>query len=101
MKKFLLILGIILGVILLVIILAVLLTPWMDKWRTTPEERAMGFPGDDLLANPARVANRAVTIQASADKIYPSICKLALTNPACTATPGWKTWWAARWPKTR
>jgi hypothetical protein len=76
MKKFLLILGVILGVILLIIILAILLNPWMDKWRTTAEERAMAFPGDDLLPNPARVANRAVTIQASADKIYPWILQI-------------------------
>ena len=76
MKKFLLVLGIILGIILLVVLLAVLLTPWMDKWRTTPEERAMKLPGDDLFENPARVANRAVTINASADKIYPWILQI-------------------------
>lgn len=76
MKKFLLVLGIILGIILLVALLAVLLTPWMDKWRTTPEERAMKLPGDDLFENPARVANRAVSINASADKIYPWILQI-------------------------
>jgi len=76
MKKFLLVLGIILGIIVLVVLLAVLLTPWMDKWRTTPEERAMKLPGDDLFENPARVVNRAVSINASPDKIYPWILQI-------------------------
>ena len=76
MKKFLLILAIIIVLILLVVLLAVILTPWMDKWRTTAEERAMRLPGDDLFENPARVANRAVTIKASPDKIYPWILQI-------------------------
>jgi len=76
MKKFLLILGVILGLILLVVLLVVLLTPWMDKWRTTPAERAMSLPGDDLLADPARVANHAVTVRAAPDKIYPWILQI-------------------------
>jgi hypothetical protein len=76
MKKFLLILSIIVGLILLMVLLAVILTPWMDKWRTTAEERAMKLPGDDLFENPARVANRAVTIKASPDKIYPWILQI-------------------------
>ena len=76
MKKFLLVLAIILGVILLLVLLVVLLNPWMDKWRTTPEEREMRLPGDDLFENPARVANRAVTINASVDKIYPWILQI-------------------------
>ena len=36
----------------------------------------MKLPGDDLFENPARVANRAVTINASADKIYPWILQI-------------------------
>jgi len=76
MKKFLVILAIILGVLILLVLLAVLLTPWMDKWRTTAEERNMGLPGDDLLPNPARISNRAVTIKAVPEMIYPWILQI-------------------------
>lgn len=76
MKKFLLILAIILGVLILLVLLAVLLTPWMDKWRTTAEERNMPLPGDDLLPNPARISNRAVTIKAAPEKVYPWILQI-------------------------
>jgi len=76
MKKFLVILAIILGVLILLVLLAVLLTPWMDKWRTTAEERNMGLPGDDLLPNPARISNRAVTIKAAPEMIYPWILQI-------------------------
>ena len=61
MEKFLIIAGILLGILVLVVLLAVLLTPWMDHWGTTTEERAQKFPGDVFV-----------------------------TNPACTALPGWK-----------
>ena len=73
MKIFIIVLGVIVGLILLVVLLAVILTPWMDKWQTTAEERALVLPGDELIANPARVANHAITVQASANKIYPWI----------------------------
>jgi hypothetical protein len=76
MKIFLIVLGVLIGLILIVVLLAVILTPWMDKWHTTPEERAMSLPGDDLLANPARVADHAITVQASVDKIYPWILQI-------------------------
>ena len=54
----------------MLVLLAVILTPWMDRWGAKPEERSMTLPGDDLIDNPARVANRVVTINTSADKVY-------------------------------
>jgi hypothetical protein len=76
MKTFLLILIMFVGVVILVVLLALLLTPWMDRWRTTTEERLMELPGDKYNRTPGRVANRAVTINAPAEKIYPWIVQI-------------------------
>lgn len=76
MKKLLIIVGILLGVLFLVVLLAVLLTPWMDRWGTTPEERAQKFPGESFVTNPARTANRGITINAPVQKIYPWILQI-------------------------
>jgi hypothetical protein len=76
MTTLLLILGILLALLLLFILLVILLTPWMDRWGTTPAERAAPLPGDDLLPAPARVVNRAVTIQASPEQIYPWLLQI-------------------------
>ena len=42
-----------------------------------PAEREAPLPGDDLLPEPARVVNRAVTIKASPQQIYPCCCRSA------------------------
>ena len=76
MTTLLLILGILLALLLLFILLVILLTPWMDRWGTTPAEREAPLPGDDLLPAPARVVNRAVTIKASPEQIYPWLLQI-------------------------
>jgi hypothetical protein len=76
MKTFLTILGILALVLVIVVVLAILLTPWMDRWRTTPEERAAVYPGDELLADPKRIVNRAVTVKATPAQIYPWIVQM-------------------------
>ena len=76
MKTFLTILGIIVLILVIVVVLAILFAPWMDRWRTTPEERAAAYPGDELLPNPKRVVNRAVTINATPEQIYPWIVQM-------------------------
>jgi hypothetical protein len=54
----------------------IMLTPWMDRWGATPEELAANFPGDELVPQPASFVNRAVTIQAAPESIYPWIAQL-------------------------
>jgi hypothetical protein len=76
MKTFLIILGVILLLALLFVILVILLTPWMDRWGTTPAERAASLPGDDLVANPAKVMNHAVIVKAAPEKIYPWLLQI-------------------------
>lgn len=76
MKKFLKITGTILGVILLLVVITALLTPWMDRWGATDEEIALTLPGDELVPEPASFVNRAITIQASPEQIYPWLVQI-------------------------
>ncbi len=71
MKKLLKLIGVFAGLTILVVIVIIVLTPWMDRWGATNEELAATYPGDELVANPASFVNRAVTINASSDQIYP------------------------------
>ncbi len=76
MKTALMILVILIGLILLVMLIAFLLTPWMDKWHTSLEERSIDFPGDGFNLKPVKTINRAVTIQAPPEKIYPWLLQI-------------------------
>lgn len=76
MKKALLVLGFLIVLIALIVIVVIIFTPWMDKWGTTPEERNAEFPGDNLVAQPALVFNRAITINAKPEQIYPWILQI-------------------------
>lgn len=76
MKTLLIILGILIAALIIIVVIAMLLTPWMDRWHSTPEERVARYPGDDLVENPAKIINHAVTINAPAAKIYPWIVQI-------------------------
>lgn len=73
MKKMLKIIGIILGLLAVCVVTIILLTPWMDRKGTTKQEQTASLPGDDLIANPVRTANRAITVRAAPQQIYPWI----------------------------
>ncbi len=76
MKKTIKILVVLISLGLLAVAAIALLTPWMDRWGATNEEIAAAFPGDELLAAPAGFVNRAVTIHATPEQIYPWIVQL-------------------------
>jgi hypothetical protein len=76
MKTLITILGILVLILVIVVVLAILFAPWMDRWRTMPEERAAAYPGDELLSNPKRIVNRAVTVNATPEQIYPWIVQM-------------------------
>lgn len=76
MKKFLKTLGILAGLAVLAVAIIAMLTPWMDRWGATDEEIAATFPGDELLLEPASFLNRAVTVNAMPEEIYPWIVQL-------------------------
>jgi hypothetical protein len=80
MKKFLKFVGVLAGLAVLVVVLMIALTPWMDRWGATDEEIAALFPGDELVPEPASFVNRAITINAAPEYIYPWIVQLDATK---------------------
>ncbi len=75
-KKLLTVLTVLFGLAALGVIAVVLFTPWMDRWGADPAEIAASYPGDELLASPTGIVNRAITIQATPEQIYPWIVQL-------------------------
>jgi len=80
MKKFLKLITALAGLIVLIVIIVSLLTPWMDRWGATDEEIAASFPGDELVPEPTSFVNRAITINAAPEYIYPWIVQLDATK---------------------
>lgn len=76
MKKLFKLFGILAGLLALVVLVVIALTPWMDRWGATDAEIAATYPGDELLPEPAIFVNRAITIHAPAEAIYPWIVQL-------------------------
>jgi hypothetical protein len=76
MKKFLKRVGTLAGLAIVSVLLVVVLMPWMDSWGTTDEEVAASFTGDELVPFPALLYNRAVTVNATPEEIYPWIVQL-------------------------
>lgn len=80
MNKLLKILLALAGLLILAFVAVALLTPWMDRWGATDEEIAATYPGDELLVEPASFVNRAITINAAPEDIYPWIVQLDATR---------------------
>ena len=76
MKKLLLVLAVLVGLIVVGVVAVRLLTPWMDRYGATDAEVAATFPGDELVPEPASFVNRAITIHASPEDIYPWLLQL-------------------------
>jgi hypothetical protein len=53
-----------------------LLTPSMDRWGATDAEVRAHCAGDELVPSPARFFNRAVSIRATPEQIYPWLLQL-------------------------
>lgn len=76
MKIGLKVLAVLVGLIALVFVSLVWLTPWMDRWGATDAEIRTSFPGDEWIPEPASFVNRAITIYASPEQIYPWLVQL-------------------------
>ena len=50
--------------------------PWYSKWGTTASEEILALPGDELVPDPVLVANRTITIKASAGAVWPWLLQL-------------------------
>ena len=75
-KKVLIAFGIVLGLAVVVVLAVILLTPWMDRWGATRAEISATYPGDGLVKAPTSIVNRAVTIHATPEQVYPWIVQL-------------------------
>jgi hypothetical protein len=76
MKKVSFFLLFIIGLVAVGSLTAALLTPWMDRWGATEAEISAVLPGDELVPDPASFVNRAVTIDAAPEQIYPWLVQL-------------------------
>jgi hypothetical protein len=76
MNKFLIILLVLVGILVISGLAIILLTPWMDRWGATDEEISATYLGDELVPDPASIVNRAITIKATPEQIYPWIVQL-------------------------
>jgi len=54
--------------------------PWQLKWGATAIEIKRSMPGDEIVAKPTFNATRAVTINATAENIYPWIIQMGITR---------------------
>lgn len=82
MKKILKALGILIVLLTLLIVSVILLTPWMDRWGANDAEVNATLPGDELVPVPASFVNRAVTIEASPEEIYPWLLQMGADKGA-------------------
>jgi hypothetical protein len=48
-----------------------IIRPWTKRWGATNAEVAMELPGDAIVVRADYVATRAITIDASADDVWP------------------------------
>ena len=76
MKRFFKFIGILAGLTTLAVLILIALMPWMDRWGATKNEIAASFAGDELVPAPHSVYNRAVTVNASAEEIYPWLVQM-------------------------
>lgn len=53
-----------------------LVVPWQSRWGATDEEAAGPLPGDELVAEPAAQATRAITIDAPPEDVWPWVAQL-------------------------
>ncbi len=76
MKTLLIVIAVLVGILAITVIAVILLTPWMDRWGAVDDEITATLSGDELLTEPAQVVNRAITIRATPEQIYPWILQL-------------------------
>jgi hypothetical protein len=76
MKLFLKIIGIFIAVVIISVVSVVFLMPRMDRWGASLEEVSAPLPGDELVLTPRYVYNRAVTVKAAPEEIYPWLVQM-------------------------
>jgi hypothetical protein len=57
---------------------ALILRPWHLRWGATREEARRPMPGDELVHRPFYVSNRAITIRARPEEIWPWLVQIGM-----------------------
>jgi hypothetical protein len=91
MKKILKLIGILAGLAVTAILIIAALMPWMDRWGATKDEIAASFSGDELVPSPRITYTRALTVNASPEKIYPWIVQLGAEKGGMYSYEGFET----------
>ena len=65
------------GLLLLIgIVFASFVRPWYLRWGTTPLEAISELPGDEIVPKAGSRATHAITIHASADRVWPWLAQI-------------------------
>jgi hypothetical protein len=56
--------------------------PKIDRWGATEAEISTTLPGDEFVAQPLSIYNRAINIQAAPEKIYPWLVQMGADKAA-------------------
>jgi hypothetical protein len=64
------------GVALVYMSAVILVRPWQLTWGTTPEQRIVALPGDDLVRDAHYRMDRAILIAAPADSVWPWLVQI-------------------------
>lgn len=91
MKKILKLMGTLAGLAVTAILIIAALMPWMDRWGATKDEIAASFSGDELVPSPRITYTRALTVNASPEKIYPWIVQLGAEKGGMYSYEGFET----------
>lgn len=57
---------------------ALVIRPWHMRWGASREELSRPMPGDELVREPLYVSNRAITIHARPDDVWPWVVQLGM-----------------------
>jgi hypothetical protein len=71
---------IILVIIVVLVVFAIMywfaVRPWHIRWGATDTEIRMRLPGDDIVSSPVTSSTRAITINTSADHVWPWLVQM-------------------------
>jgi hypothetical protein len=70
-----------------------------QTYGSTPEERRMSIPGDDMVPDPEGVTNHTITINAPPEAVWPWLVQMGWHRASwCTARWVDKLLFPANWP---
>jgi hypothetical protein len=91
MKRVLKIVIVVAGLVLVFVAAVTWLTPWMDRWGASEAEIQASFYGDELVPEPHGIVNRAITIHASPEQIFPWLVQLGAEKGGWYSYSGFET----------